>query len=163
MVQEETRQEKLTRLLTKNKTKLARTALAKKYKEELNYQLAGQQFFELTFSNNIKRNAYQRVRALHSEEFPNFRDVMTALELIKGHCTARQDDMFILFYLDTMYTRHNKLETGGIKLPLKDFWNILHNLVGEPQSDIILTNEFTTAGICIEPEEHCYLLTFWGI
>lgn len=63
----------------------------------------------------------------------------------------------------TSRKKQNKARTCGIKLPLKDFWCILHDIVGEPQSDILLVNETTASGICIEQEEHFYLLTHWGI
>jgi hypothetical protein len=130
MTQEETRQEKLNRLLAKNKTRLTRIELADIYQQKLSYQLKPQQFVDLTQSHIIKRNAYQKVHALQGQQFFHFREIMAILEVIKEQSLARQDDIFVLYYLDSVYIRHNKIEVGGIKLPLKDFWNILHNIVG---------------------------------
>lgn len=163
MTQEKTRQEKLQRILTENKTRFARIALIDTYLRELSYQLKPQQFVDLMDSSSIKRKAYQKVRTLQGQQYLHFREVMVALEGLREQCLARQDDIFVLYYLDSVYIHHDKIEAGGIKLSLKDFWCILHNIVDEPQSDIVFVDETTASGICVEQEEHFYLLTHWGI
>lgn len=152
---QEDRKEKLAKLLAKNKTRLARDKLIERYRQELGYPLAAEQFIDLGISHRIKQEVYQRVAKLRQQETFDFQGVLTRLEQLKKQSNQLGNIKVILYYLDTH-------KTGGIAIPFEDFWKLLDKIGSEPRTDIIVVEEHFAFGICVELEEYSYLLTSWG-
>lgn len=158
----ENKKERLAQLLTRNKIRLARDALIKRYQKELGYQLMSEQFIDFDVSLRIKQAVYHKVRDLQSQkvvEFGDFQDVLNTLNQLKQKMIRLSEEV-IFYYLDRSY--REGVETGGIKIRIEDFWEMLGKMSNNPGSDIITVEESLVFGICIEPEEYSYLLTTWG-
>ncbi|MBA2680162.1 MAG: hypothetical protein H0U76_17420 [Ktedonobacteraceae bacterium] len=153
--QEETRKEKLARLVAKNKTRLARALLIKRYQQELRYPLAATQFVDLEVSHSIKRAVYQKIRTLPGQNIGDSQPIFIPLHHLEKQAQVLSDVRVLFYYLDTP-------ETGGIRLQFRDFWNILQYIVNNPRTDIILVEERLAFGICVELEEYNNLLISWG-
>jgi hypothetical protein len=152
---QEDRKEKLARLLAKNKTRLAQDKLIERYRQELGYPLAVEQFIDLDVSHRIKREVYQKASKLKRQQTFDFQGILTALEQLKEQSSQLGSIKVIVYYLDTR-------ETGGIESLFKDFWMLLDKIENKPRSDIIVVEEHFAFGLCIEVEEYSYLLTRWG-
>ncbi|MEO6889654.1 MAG: hypothetical protein ABI456_10200 [Ktedonobacteraceae bacterium] len=153
--QEETRKEKLARLLAKNKTRLARDLLIKRYQQELRYPLAATQFVDLEVSHSIKKEVYQKIRTLPDQNISASQPIFMPLHHLEKQAKVLSDVWVLFYYLDT-------LETEGIRIQFRDFWNILHYIENNPRTDIILVEERLAFGICVELEEYNHLLMSWG-
>jgi len=159
----EKKKERLAQLLIRNKIRLARDALIKRYQQELGYQLKAEQFIDFDASLHIKQAVYHKVRDLQSQkivEFVDFQDVLNTLNQLKQKIIRLSEEV-IFYYLDKSY--REGVETGGFKIRFEDFWEILGKISNNPGSDIIAVDASLAFGICIEPEEYSYLLTTWGL
>jgi len=52
---------------------------------------------------------------------------------------------------------------GGIKIALKDVWDILQHIREDLDGDIFVFEEGLAFGFGVETEEYEYLLTSWGL
>src|SRR5260370_35544884 len=101
---QEDRKEKLARLLAKNKTRLARAKLIKRYREELGYPLTTEQFIDLEVSHRIKREVYQKAVKLKRQEAFDFYGILTTLERLKEQSSHLGNTTTRFYYLDTRET-----------------------------------------------------------
>ncbi len=158
MTQEETRKEKLARLLAENKLKRERNEMIRKYKDKLNYQLTIDNFLEPNYSSTIAASVYRKTSTLQSQRFADYQNALKTLKNIKERSSALKERTVVFYYLRLVFSK-----VGGIVLPLQDVWDILENANDKLQLDIIIVEINFSFGICLEVEEHDYFLTSWGL
>ncbi len=151
---EESKKEKLARLLAENKTKLARDKLVDRYHQEINYQIAVNQFVDLKTSQEIKKSVYQKISALSGLKINEFQQIYDVIDGLRSKACLSREKLVILYYMDTKYT-------GGVYIKFENCWDIICR-IKKPLSEIIVTEENLASGLCIEIEEYNYLLTTWG-
>jgi len=136
---------------------------------ELGYQLIADQFIDVDVSRHIKREVYLRVHYLQSQrvvEFVHFQNALIALNHLKQRAKVLDETWVICYYLDKDYRK--EVETGGIKIRFKDFWNIFEKIGNEPGSNIVVVDEHLAFGICVQVgviigiKDYNYILTMWG-
>ena len=157
MAQEETRKEKLARLLAKGKLKRERNEIIEMYTDDLKYPLTMDKFLDLTYSNTIRSSVYRKISTLPEQRFAEYQNALTALKGMKERSSALRERTVIFYYVGLLLK-----EVGGIVLPLQDVWDILENAY-ENEVDIMIVAIDFSFGISLEVEEHSCSVTSWGL
>jgi len=154
-VNENARKARLAALLAKNKTRLARNELITRYNDEFHLLLNSDSFLDLEQSNTIKREVYLKVAKLQGLQTTSFQDIVSELDRLRKSFVSLDDYRIVCYYLDTV-------QTGGVKIKLKEFCKVVSFIGQKPESEIIVVDEHFSFGICVEILEYDYLFTYWG-
>jgi len=155
MAQEETRKEKLARLLAKGKLKRERNEIIEMYTDDLKYPLTMDKFLDPTYSNTIRSSVYRKISTLPEQRFAEYQNALTALKGMKERSSALRERTVVFYYLFLQ-------GTGGIELPLQDVWDILENAYKNEMDIMIVAIDFSF-GISLEVEEYSCSVTSWGL
>lgn len=157
MAQEETRKEKLARLLAEGKLKRERNKMIEKYTDDLKYPLTIDKFLDPTYSGTIRSSVYRKISTLPEQRFAEYQNALTALKGMKERSSALRERTVIFYYLGLLLK-----EVGGIVLPLQDVWDILENPYKKDMDIMIVAIDFSF-GISLEVEEYSCSVTSWGL
>ncbi len=161
--QEEARTEKMKRLLAANKVMLARNKLRQIYHQELGYALQTDQFLDINLSQHFIRRIYQQMRTVPARTLATVHGVKGELTHLKEAWRTLADQHVLLYYRNRVSVqRQNYIDAGGIKLVLKDVWNILAHIRVD-EEDILVAEEGLAFGFGVEAEESGYTLSYWGL
>jgi len=155
MAQEETRKEKLARLLAKGKLKRERNEIIEMYTDDLKYPLTMDKFLDPTYSGTIVSSVYRKISTLPEQKFAEYQNALTALKGMKERSSALKERTVSFHYLFLQ-------GTGGIELPLQDVWDILENAYKNEMDIMIVAIDFSF-GISLEVEEYSCSVTSWGL
>jgi len=155
MAQEETRKEKLARLLAKGKLKRERNEIIERYTDDLKYLVTMDKFLDPTYSNTIRSSVYRKISTLPEQRFAEYQNALTALKGMKERSSALRERTVVFYYLFLS-------KVGGIVLPLQDVWDILENAY-ENEVDIMIVAIDFSFGISLEVEEYSCSVTSWGL
>ena len=158
MAQEETRKEKLARLLAKGKLKRERNEIIEMYTDDLKYPLTMDKFLDLTYSNTIRSSVYRKISTLPEQRFAEYQNALNALKGMKERSSALRERTVIFYYLGLLLQ-----EVGGIVLPLQDVWDILENPYKKKEIDIMIVAIDFSFGISLDVEEYSCSVTSWGL
>ena len=156
MAQEETRKEKLARLLAEGKLKRERNKMIEKYTDDLKYPLTIDKFLDPTYSGTIVSSVYRKISTLPEQRFAEYQNALTALKGMKERSSALRERTVVFYYLFLS-------KVGGIVLPLQDVWDILENPYKKKEIDIMIVAIDFSFGISLEVEEYSCSVTSWGL
>jgi hypothetical protein len=123
----------------------------------LEYALREDQFID---SDHLVRELMRQVMKSPTKKLAHFHQVRGELDRLKEKSKISSDQQVIFYYQE----RRWRLQAGfGIKLTLKEVWNILEHIREDLGGDIFVTKEDLTFGFSVEDEEYEYLLTSWGL
>ena len=154
--EQENRKERLESLLKKNKVRLARENIIKTFKHDLQYELTKDQFIDLEIANNLLRLTYKKIPQVESSKFIRYEEVLSEILRLKKCIQIDSSALAVFYYLD-------KLKAGGMKIPLKDCWELIERIGNTPRSDIVVVEEHAVFGLCVELDEHSYSVAYWGL
>ena len=155
MAQEETRKEKLARLLAKGKLKRERNEIIEMYTDDLKYPLTMDKFLDPTYSYTIASSVYRKISTLPEQRFAEYQNALTTLKGMKERSSALRERTVVFYYLFLS-------KVGGIVLPLQDVWDILENAY-ENEVDIMIVAIDFSFGIGLDVEEYSCSVTSWGL
>jgi len=159
MAQEETRKEKLARLLAEGKLKRERNKMIEKYTDDLKYPLTIDKFLDPTYSGTIVSSVYRKISTLPEQRFAEYQNALTALKGMKERSSALRERTVIFYYLGLLLK-----EVGGIVLPLQDVWDILENPYKKDMDIMIVAIDFSFGiSLDIDVEEYSCSVTSWGL
>jgi hypothetical protein len=162
--QEEAQTETMQRLLAANKIRLARNKVIPIYQYELGYALRADQFLDIDLSQHLIRKIYQQMRTVPAKTLATVHEVRGELAHLKEAWKVFSDQHVLLSYRNRVpVQRRDYVAAGGIKLVLKEVWNILEHIRGDEPEDILVASEDLAFGFGVEAEEYEYTLTYWGL
>lgn len=155
---EETRSEKMKRLLAANKVRLARNQMISIYQHELGYALRVDQFLDIDQSQQCVGQIYRHVRTKSDKTLATVPEVVEELAKFKQTWQIFADQYVFLHYHVVGWQGES---AGGIKLVLKEAWHILEHIQEDIPADILLAGVDLAFGFCVEVEEYNYILNCW--
>ncbi|WP_025721112.1 YxiF family protein [Paenibacillus sp. 1-18] len=151
----EEKKEKLQKLLFQKEVLAERKNLKDVYLNDYHIILSDNQFIDYQQSNNLKRKGYEKVFSKENLSCTEYSEVLNWVNVNRSKLNLLVEKPVVLFYMDNI--------SGGVLLSLE---LILNNILGSDivlTSDLLVTTEDLKYGLCIEVEEHNYLITSWGL
>ncbi|QYK68796.1 hypothetical protein [Paenibacillus sp. S02] len=151
----EEKKEKLQKLLFQKEVLAERKKLKDVYLNDYHIILSDNQFIDYQQSNNLKRKGYEKVFSKENLSCTEYSEVLNWVNVNRSKLNSLVEKPVVLFYMDNI--------SGGVLLSLE---LILNNILGSDivlTSDLLVTTEDLKYGLCIEVEEHNYLITCWGL
>lgn len=140
---------KLSRLFRERARNAEKEKLKELYKELYQIQIVDSMFLNEMESIRLKKAGYEKVFKQEGTVVTDFSQVKSMFEV---YCSNLTDKNVVLFHLEQL--------NCGVKVPFR----IIHQImVGSKQllSDVLIVSDYLNHCICIEVEEHSYIVTHW--